>query len=216
MASNFQFTQTEKEAIKNAVKEAETTTSGEIVPFFVKESHDYEETNLRAALIFTLLALGISGGLSFSWNLPFAVTPWEVALFAIIMGVIGYLSSRFIAPFRKLLTPKEVMMERIEQRALNAFLTEEVFKTENRTGILILISHFEHMVEVLGDTGINEKVDRKDWEQVVTLITTGIKNNDPASGIVNGIKRCGELLVKAGVAKPSDNPNELSDDIRLG
>ena len=96
-----------------------------------------------------------------------------------------------------------------------AFLTEEVFSTENRTGILIFISYFEHIVEVIGDTGINEKVNQEEWVYVVDLIVDGIKKKDPAGGIVRGVERCGELLKTAGVDKPPDNPNELSDDIRI-
>ncbi|MEJ2005991.1 MAG: hypothetical protein P8X57_13750 [Cyclobacteriaceae bacterium] len=96
-----------------------------------------------------------------------------------------------------------------------AFLTEEIFATENRTGILIFISHFEHVVEVIGDSGINEKVDQGEWDRVVRLIIEGIRDKDPVGGIEKGIAKCGELLEKAGVNKPPDNPNELSDDIRI-
>jgi putative membrane protein len=216
MTNNFKFTQAQKEAIKTAVQEVEKGTSGEIVPYFVEASDDYEETNLRAALLFTVVALGISGGLSFTWNLPFAITPWEVVLFSIAMGVMGYVLSRFIPSFKKILTSKDFMNAKVEQRAASAFLSEEVFNTENRTGILILISHFEHMVDVLGDSGINEKVKSDDWQEVIGLVISGIKMGDSTKGIVDGIKRCGELLAKAGVDKPADNANELSDDIRLG
>ncbi|MEQ8244614.1 TPM domain-containing protein [Fulvivirga sp.] len=212
----FQFTESEKALIKNAVSEAEKATSGEIVPYFVNASDKYEETNLRAALYFALVALGLAGVLSYSWSLPFVITPLEVVIFTIALSAIGYLMSRFVDPVRKWLTPTETMLERVEQRALTAFLTEEIFNTKNRTGIIILVSHFEHMVEVFGDSGINAKVDQNDWQHVVDVILTGIKSGNPAEGIADGIKKCGELLVAAGVDKPADNPNELSDDIRLG
>ncbi|HNP19291.1 MAG TPA: TPM domain-containing protein [Fulvivirga sp.] len=216
MAKNIEFTDAQKEAIKAAVQKAETRTSGEIVPYFVAASDDYEETNLRAALLFILIALGTLGSLSFSWNLPFAITPMEVVLFTLAMGAVGYGLSRFVSPFRKMLIPKDLMHAKVQQRASSAFLSEEVFLTEKRTGIVILVSNFERMVEVLGDSGINEKVNKADWQQVVELIIAGIKNGDPAKGIIDGVERCGELLVEAGVDKPADNPNELSDDIRLG
>ncbi len=216
MAKGFQFTDEEKTAIKNAVMEAEKKTSGEIVPFFVSSSDDYEESNLRAVITFSLLALGIAATLSFTWNLPFVITPWEVALFAIVLGVIGYLLSKTIDPVRRLFTSREVMQMKVEERAMREFLSDEIFVTENRTGILIMISHFEHMVDVLGDSGINEKVKKEDWVEVVQLVVAGIKAGNPAKGIIDGIQRCGELLVAAGVDKPAGNPNELSDDIRLG
>ncbi len=214
--ATFQFSESEKALIKDAVSEAEKATSGEIVPYFVNASDKYEETNLRMALYFALIALGLAGILSYSWSLPFVITPLEVVAFTIVLSATGYLVSKFVDPIRKSLTSKETMEERVQQRALTAFLTEEVFHTENRTGIIIMISHFEHMVEVLGDSGINKKVDQKDWQHVVEIILEGIKSGKPAEGIANGVKKCGELLVAAGVDKPAGNPNELSDDIRLG
>lgn len=212
----FQFTESDKALIKNAVSEAEKATSGEIVPYFVNSSDKYEETNLRVALYFALMALGLAGVLSYSWSLPFVITPLEVVIFTIALSAIGYLVARFVDPVRKWLTPSEIMIERVQQRALTAFLTEEIFHTENRTGIIILVSHFEHMVEVLGDSGINAKVNQKDWQHVVDVILNGIKAGKPAEGIAEGVKKCGQLLVAAGVDKPAGNPNELSDDIRLG
>lgn len=216
MAKGFQFTEEEKAAIKNAVMEAEKKTSGEIVPFFVSSSDDYEESNLRAAITLSLLALGIAAVLSFTWNLPFVITPWEVALFTIVLGAIGYFLSKSIDSVRRLFTPGDVMQLKVEERAMREFLADEIFATENRTGILIMVSHFEHMVDVFGDSGINKKVQKEDWLEVVQLVVAGIKAGDPAKGIIDGIERCGELLVAAGVDKPSGNPNELSDDIRLG
>lgn len=217
MANNtFQFTEEQKAAIKKAVGDAESKTSGEIVPFFVASSDDYEESNLRAALSLGLLGLGVSAVLSFTWSLPFVITTWEVALFGVIMSILGYVLSKFIDPIRKFFTSDELMQERVEERALREFLADEIFATENRTGILIMISHFEHLVEVIGDSGINSHVDQKVWAEVVNLIITGIKDKDPTSGIIAGINKCGQLLVEAGVDKPSGNPNELSDDIRLG
>ncbi|MEQ8925607.1 MAG: TPM domain-containing protein [Fulvivirga sp.] len=216
MAKQFTFTEEQKEAIKKAVQNAESKTSGEIVPFFVAASDDYEESNLRAAIAFGLLGLGVAAVLSFNWHLPFVVTPWEVSLFGVVVSGLGYLLSKSLDVVKKIFTSSEIMQQKVEERAVREFLTHEVFNTENRTGILILISHFEHMVDVLGDSGINKKVNSEKWNEVVQLIIEGIKKNDPTSGIINGINKCGELLEASGVSKPAGNPNELSDDIRLG
>lgn len=215
MSNKFNFTEEQKQAIKEAVASAEQKTSGEIVPFFVHSSDDYEESNVRAALVFGLIALGSVAALSFSWNLPFEITPWEVSIAGIVAGIAGYLLSRYVNAVKKLFTSSEQMLEKVESRAIKAFLNDEIFATKERTGILILISHFEHMVEVLGDSGINAKVKREDWQEVVNLIIAGIKNDDPTTGIINGINKCGDLLQSSGVDKPTDNPNELSDDMRL-
>ena len=105
------------------------------------------------------------------------------------------------------------MAKSVETRASQAFLSEEVFNTANRTGILLFISHFENRVEVIGDKGINQCVEQSDWNNIVTDMVKGIKQGRLTDGIVSGILDAGELLAKAGVYKP-ENPNELFDGLR--
>ena len=209
------FTDQERERIREAVARAEEKTSGEIVPYYVEQSDEYEEVHLRSVLMFVAAPLFMLAVLSYAWLLPVHFTPFMIALISIIMGAIGYLLPRFWPAYRRLLLSESRLKNAVERRAMAAFLTEEVFLTENRTGILIFISQFEHLVEVMGDTGINAKVQQEEWEKVVSLIVDGIKAGDPAGGIIEGVRHCGDLLESAGVHKPPDNPNELSDDIRI-
>lgn len=214
--SKFLFTEKEKQQIKEAVESAESRTSGEIVPYFVEQSDSYDAAPFRGALIFMIGALFTAGILSYTWSLPFPITPLEIIIFTLAMGAMGFVLVRYIPSLTRILTPTELMQQRVEQKALNAFLEEEVFNTERRTGILIFVSHMEHAVEVIGDSGINAKVKPEEWEAVVKLIIEGIKANQPVDGLLKGIRLCGELLERAGVNKPPQNPNELPDDIRLG
>ena len=94
-------------------------------------------------------------------------------------------------------------------------LNEEVFKTIDRTGILIFISAEEHKVVVLADSGINAKVQHSDWDHIVELIVDGIKTEQLTEGIVNGINECKKLLLHHGFVVREDDTNELSDDIRI-
>ncbi len=209
------FTQSELDRIRDAVTEAEKSTAGEIVTYFVNTSDDYEEVTLRSALMFVVAPLVMFSLLSYGWLLPFNVTPLVMGIACIILGFIGYVLPIIWPAYRRLILSQSRLQVAVERRAMAAFLSEEVFSTENRTGILIFISYFEHMVEVIGDSGINSRVEQSEWEEVVQLITAGIKNKDAAGGIINGVARCGELLKAAGVHKPPDNPNELSDDMRI-
>ena len=107
------------------------------------------------------------------------------------------------------------MARRVHRRAALAFLDEEVFDTRDRTGILIFVSLFEHRIEVLGDTGINAKVQPEEWVEVVDLIREGILARDLAGGLVSGIERCGDLLNRRGVAVRPDDTDELHDGVRV-
>jgi putative membrane protein len=203
------------ERIKEAVRQAEGSTSGEIVPYLVKKSDDYEEIRFKSAILFILAPLFILAILSYAWILPFHITILEMVLTILGMGVIGYFLPEVLPAFKRLLISDRRLQDTVERRALTAFLEQEVFSTENRTGILIFISRFEHMVEVIGDKGINEKVNPSEWHEVVDIIVKGIREKDPVGGIIHGIEKCGKLLAAAGVHKPPDNPNELSDNLRM-
>lgn len=210
-----QIAQKDLDKIREAVRKAEGSTSGEIVPYLVAASDDYEEIPLKSAVLFMLAPLLILGVLSYGWLLPYPVTLLEAVLVILIFGITGYALPVLIPSFKRLLLPERRLRHAVERRALEAFLAEEVFNTENRTGILIFISRFEHLVEVIGDKGINEKVNPGDWDAVVQLIVRGIRDKKPVEGIIHGVEKCGELLAEAGVHKPPDNPNELPDNLRM-
>ena len=109
----------------------------------------------------------------------------------------------------------ETLETAVHRRAAVAFLEEEVFNTRDRTGILLFVSLFEHRIEVIGDTGIDAKVEQAEWEEVVGLIRDGIRSRTLADGMVTAIERCGDLLHRRGVDIRPDDTDELPDDVRV-
>jgi putative membrane protein len=107
------------------------------------------------------------------------------------------------------------MNHRVSQRAAEAFIAEEVFQTRDRTGILLFFSLLEHRVLVVGDSGINAKVEKQDWDDVVTTVIEGMKAGTPAEGLIKAIGMCGELLQRQGVRRRADDSDELSDGLRM-
>ena len=102
----------------------------------------------------------------------------------------------------------------VRRRAAVAFLEEEVFKTRDRTGVLIFLSLFEHRVVVMGDEGINRAVAVGEWQKIVDGVVAGIREGRPADALVDSIRECGELLDLRGVAIRPDDTDELSDELR--
>lgn len=215
MAKKYTFTDTEKQQVERAVKELEKVSSGEIVPFFVSSSDDYTEASWYSSTIlaaFTTLSIGI---LSYFWMLPFRFTPFEVSLIVLIALIVGFLVPIVFPQSKRWIISKGQQEERVGQRALEAFLNEGVFNTEERVGILIFVSRLEHMVQVIGDEGINKKVNHEDWEHVVESVVEGIKDRRIGDGLEKAIGECKDLLLKNGfVRKPTDT-NELDDGLRI-
>lgn len=117
--------------------------------------------------------------------------------------------------YMRRLVGRTLLDVRVHRRALQAFLTEEVFNTRDRTGILLFVSLREHRIEVLGDTGINAQVPPEAWADVVATLRHHIKTaGDLTAGLVDAIEQCGRLLERKGVAIRPDDTDELSNRVR--
>lgn len=205
------------EAVRAAVRRAEARTSGEIVPVVVSQSADYEVATWRGAVGMVLVAFAaLLLLLQFydGWGLAWLYTPWGVVATALGAGVVGAVLATYVPPVQRLAAGPILLDETVHRRALQAFVEEEVFKTRDRTGILLYVSLREHRIEVLGDTGINERVQPDDWAEVVARIRTGIRNGDLTGGLVEAIEMCGRLLERRGVNVRPDDENELSNTVR--
>ena len=212
------LSEADRARIQTAVGEAERRTAGEIVPYVVRQSGDYDVAAWRAASVGALLAAAAALGVASlygGWSLPWLYSAWAVEAATLAGGVLGALVGASVPAVRRLLAGPGLLAETVQRRAAQAFLDEEVFSTRDRTGILLFVSLFEHRIEVVGDSGINAKVEPAEWAETVSLIRAGIVRGDLAGGLVAAVEQCGELLHRRGVAVRDNDSDELSDGVRL-
>lgn len=222
------FSPEELEAIRGAVREAELETSAEIVPLVAEASDAYAAAPLVGAVSGALLGLFVYSitfvlwpamqrwqSEALGWTEPSLDAAFSTELVLVGLGaLLGWLFPRFIPDARRLLTPNTFMDDIVHQRAMQAFLEEEVFLTRDRTGILIYISLQEHRVEILGDSGINAVVDPVEWASISDDLCRAIRAKDVVDGLINTIRRCGDLLSAKGLAIKADDTNELGNGLR--
>jgi len=91
-----------------------------------------------------------------------------------------------------------------------------VFRTAERTGILIFLSLFERRVVILADSGIHARVADGEWDAMVARIVEGIRRGDPGAALAAAIRDCGDLLVRHGLRHPAGRGSELGDELRQG
>ena len=217
MASKLKhlFSDADMARVKAAVAAAEQKTAAEIVPFIVDRSDDYEEAEWRAGALFGSLVLAgvlTEHFMTGSW-LPF---DFAVVLFlAFSANLFGMALARYSPPAKRLFAGKALMERRAGSRASQAFMEEKVFETRGRTGILLFISILEHEVIVVGDEGINAKVQPAEWQEIVSTIVRGIRARRAADGLVEAIAACGRLLERTGVKREKGDTDELSDNLRV-
>lgn len=213
--SQLTFSNSDKERIKEAVSHLEKESSGELVIYFAKGSHQYPNATWKLSVLFGALTVLSVMVLSYLWLLPEIFSPIVISAVVLLMMALGFIIARFFPKLRVSLIQEDVVNQAVITKARDIFLQEEVFNTVDRTGILIFISALEHEVVVLGDTGINEKIGDQDWLDVVQKVLDGIKGGRAADGIIDAIGQCKTLLLDNGFIVRADDTNELPDDIRI-
>lgn len=214
-ASQHFFKDTELEAIRHAVAEAEARTSGEIVPYVVDASDDYPGAVWKGIALGAFAGPLIAEWIYFLGDFWGGLLPLWIALPAAAGGAVGFLLTNFVPSIKRWMAG-DLLDLRTRQRAEMAFVEQEVFRTRERTGILLLVSLFEHRVVVLGDSGINQKVEQGQWDGIVQTVVAGIRAGKPGEALATAIRQCGELLERHGVARQADDRNELPDELRRG
>ncbi len=199
----------DKSAIEARVREAEKRTAGEIVVMVVSSSHHYPLANILGGMLFSVVA-GVSAALITGLDNMWHFLGFFVLLFALSNEIIK--RSFFL---KRLFVSDSDMEEEVEEAAIGSFYKKEVHDTRDHTGILIYVSLFEHRVWVLGDKGINRKVETMVWQEITDMITAGIREKTQVFAICKAVDRCGDILEKAFPAG-SDNSNELDDSVIVG
>ncbi len=197
------------ERIETAIAEAESHTSGEIVPILVRRSSTVGHVSLVG---FTLLLLGM-----FLIDLPAILADlggpywiWLGACWLLAGGLALGLQRLDIV--QRLLTPRLDQMQQVNLRAQIEFYELGISQTRDRTGILLFVSLMEHRAVVLADHSIAEKLDADVWQELVDLMIRGVKRGDLAAGMTEAVQRCGELLsVHFPIAE--NDTNELRDHL---
>ena len=100
-------------------------------------------------------------------------------------------------------------------RAAYIFGKLEMQKTELRNGVLFYLAVKDHKFAILGDGGINAKVEEDFWESTKDLVIGKLKDGLYAEALADGIIKAGEKL-KEHFPYQSDDVNELSDEISFG
>ena len=65
---------------------------------------------------------------------------------------------------------------------------------------------------VLADKGINEKVQPGTWDEVVQILTNGLRSANACDAFCKAIERCGEILAQHFPRSPDDQ-DELANKL---
>lgn len=208
--------------VSTAVKEAELTTSGEIVTVLADRSDDYTDVALwwSLGLSFTAMSLfaalpepflnlwdALIGGWSHEW------TTGELASMTIGLGLLTFLivlGAQQWQPLKFLLIPNPLKTSRAHEQAIKHFKVGAERRTVGATGVLIYLSMREHRAEIVADDSIAEKVDAEVWGEAMGDMLVRIRKGQIAEGMAAGVRDVGFVLSEH-FPRGEDDENELPD-----
>lgn len=194
----------DRDRISEAIVAAERQTSGEIVAVLSAESASYFHVPFLWASLIALIV---------PWPLIY-FTWWPVQWIYLVQLAVFFLILAITMPrsVRYRLVPAKIKRERAHRRAVEQFLVQNLHTTAGRTGVLIYVSVAERYAEIIADSGIQSKVPKETWQDIIDDLTAHIGAGEAGEGFVHAVERSGELLAKhfpPGSRDPDELPNHL-------
>ncbi len=100
-------------------------------------------------------------------------------------------------------------------RAADVFKQLKMHETALRNGVLFYLATEDRQFAIIGDVGINSKVEDTFWDEIKDDMLSKFKAGAFKEGLSEGIKASGVAL-KEHFPYQSDDVNELSDEISFG
>jgi uncharacterized membrane protein len=92
------------------------------------------------------------------------------------------------------------------------FVTLGMNKTAAHNGVLIFVAPRTHKFAIIGDEGVHAKCGDGFWQELAASTAGYFRKGEFTEGIIHGVTRAGELLIKHFPRQPDDR-NELPDEI---
>ena len=203
LAKNF-LTDDEHSRVSSAVKAAEKLTAGEIVVMIISASYQYPLAIVIGAAAFALPLALIFTPPAGAWLWIGGQNMWLFLGFLTVFFILFHEIIKRIPWLKRFFISRKEIDDEVEEAAITNFFDQGLYRTRDQTGVLVLISVFERRVWVLADRGINAKVSESQWDDIVKMITDGIKQKRPADAICEAVEKIGELLKTHFPIKPDD------------
>lgn len=211
-----------RKLVSDAVTEAETATSGEIVTVLAERSDGYTDVALlwAAGAAFTAMSVfaampapfldawdAIIGGWGHEW------TTGELASMVIALGLIKFVAVILVQqwePLKFALIPGPTKTIRVHNQAVRQFKVGAQARTTGHTGVLIYLSMREHRAEIVADESIAAIVPPEVWGEAMGDMLALIRKGQVAEGLAIGIRDVGFVLAEH-FPRGADDVNELPD-----
>ena len=198
----------ESDAIDRRIVAVEARTGVQVLAAVVPRSDSYVELPWKAfALGTSLAAFGVV--VADAWLETWATSALLHAVVILGSAAACALLAIFVPSFARLFLRETRRHATVKEHAESLFLRHELFATRRRTTVLILISQFERLVEILPDTGLHGRVGEAEWRQVIDTMAPHLRDARSFHALAAGIADVERLLVSKGFHADASATNEL-------
>jgi putative membrane protein len=196
----------DREAIAEAVRQAEAGTAGEIVVVIDRAAGSYRSVPLVMALVLALLT---------PWPLLMLTATSAPRIFLVQLIATAVLLASFLWYGRGgRLIPGFIKRRRAHDAALREFTARGLSRTKGRTGVLLYVALQERYAEILADSAVEQRVDQRVWQEVIDPLLDAAREGRLRDGVLAAVQRVGLVLAEHAPRQPGD-VDELPNKVVL-
>jgi putative membrane protein len=204
------LTNKERNLLEKRIAATDKLTGAQIVFAVIERCDSYAEIPWKAFA----LGAAVAGFLVFIFDLFFSQWCSDamvlISVFSmLIAGIIAAILSLYVQKFARFFLVTNRAEVEVRQYAESLFLSRELFATRRRTGVLLLVSLFEHQIILLPDKGHNRTLNQKAMTKIIDQMKPALLSGKVVRALEIGLAGLEERL--AGKKRGKSRKNELSN-----
>ncbi len=199
--------------IQETADRLERRTGVEILTAVVGKCDAYPEIPWKA------FALGSAVGALIFWICSFLqpgciMTGGVLPPVVIVLGAGAALAllSVFWPAFGRLFLDGPRMETETKQYARSLFLERELFRTRDRTAVLLLVSLFERRVVLLPDRGVEDRLPPQTLQDIIARMGPLLRSGDRFRALQEGLSLLEEGLLQAGFVPAAGAQDRIPEE----
>lgn len=181
------FSHADREAVAQAIAEAERKTCAELVIVVAPASDIYQDYMLLYGLI-----AGSTIGFGLWASKTIVIFPFLFAIQLVAMGLLVFIP--WLQHLCLRLVPKRIRHHRAAHRACEEYLAVSRHIPAATPIVLLYVSVAEHYAYILTSRLVREKITDERWNSVIREFSGGIRKLGLRDSCINAIKRMAELI----------------------
>lgn len=206
------LSETDRTLLDQRLAESEALTRTQIVLATVRRSDNYAEIPWKAfafGISITGFVIFLLDLFLFRWITDTMILFSVAAILA--TGAIFVIMTLLLPGFARLFLSGSRKETETQQYAESLFLSRELFTTEGRRGILLLVSQFERQVVILPDKGLRDRLGVEVMKNIILKMAEHLRQNDVRKALETGLDELVSELSASADSRP--DKNELSNEI---